>query len=73
MRTGHLLPSGVGQPGRLLVDGRDESRLDPESDDVLDVEALRVDDRVDERDDADEDGVEVALPLRIVALKTRLR
>ena len=69
MRTGHLLPAGVGQPGRLLVDGRDEGRLDPESDDVLDVEALRVDDRVDERDDADEDGVEVALPLRIVALK----
>ena len=73
MRTGHLLPAGVGQLGRLLVDGGDESRLDPESDDVLDVEALRVDDRVDERDDADEDGVEVALPLRIVALKTRLR
>ena len=66
--TGHLFSSGVWQSGRLLVDGGDEGGLDPESDEVLDVEALRVDDGVQERHDADQDSVEVAFPLRVVAL-----
>ena len=52
--TSHFFSSGIGQSRRLLVDGGDEGRLDPEADDVLDVEALRVNHRVDERHDADQ-------------------
>ena len=66
--TCHFLSSRIRQFGSFLIDSWNEGSLDPEANKVLNIEALGVDDSVKKSDQADQDGVKVALPLWIITL-----
>ena len=66
--TCHLLPPGTGEFEWLPVDGGDEGGLDLQPDAVLHEEGLGVDDGVDDGDQDQGDGEQVAPPGGLVTL-----